>query len=232
MSRTRSLQSKLQRCLWTSKWGERLMASRLPVDLFSLDIPDRMLREAFCGDLEKLLTQTFPNLTASIAAVETEGLPIFEVACQFHLRALMMLSNVDYGYISPHIPHYADFIETLKKYFPEKSGIDYTQGLILLNSSKESVLVLIMALYHWKAYVNGLSGYSETASRLHRITQKRYRSSLPPSFLSGLSTEELYELRARMKREEESLSFLRDTMNRVVIPKNNAQRFAKGQAEG
>ena len=208
------------------------MASRLPVDLFSLEVPDRVLREAFCGDLEKLLTNTFPNLTASISEVETEGLPIFEIACQFHLRALMMLSNVDYGYISPHIPHYSEFVETLKKYFPSKANIDYSQGLVLLNSSKESVLVLIMALYHWKAYVNGLAGYSETASRLHRISQKRYRSSLPASFLAGLSTEDLFELRARMKREEESLSFLRETMNRVVIPKNNAQRFSEGKAEG
>jgi hypothetical protein len=207
------------------------MASRLPVDLFSVDLPEKSLREAFCGDLELLLKQSLPHIENSIQAVELQGLPVFEVGCQFHLRALMMLSNLDYGFVSPQTEHYSDIVETLKKYFPDKASVNTAQGLILLTSRKESTLQLIMALYHWKAFTSGLPGYSESASRLYRVVQKRYRGRLPHEFMAVLSTEDLMALRARMKREEESLAFLRETLDRVVIPKNNAGRLSQGQAE-
>lgn len=207
------------------------MASRLPVDLFSTELPDRSVRETICTDLETLIKSTYPNIQASLDAIETHGLPVFEVACQFHLRALMLLSNVDYGFISPEVPHYTDLVETLKKYFPDKEHVNYSQGLILLNAKGDIVLHMLMAIYHWKAYINGLPGYSEAACRLSRMVEKRYKGMLPPKFLESLTIEELTDLRARMKRDEEAIIFLRHIMNRVLIPKNNAKHFVEGKAQ-
>jgi hypothetical protein len=173
----------------------------------------------------------YPSIEGTIQAIQEQGLPVFMVGYQFHLRALMLLADVETGFISPNIEHYGQLIETLKKYFPERSNLDFSQGLILLNDNSNNILFLIMSMYHWQACKHGLAGYCTESSKLYRIYIRKHKGQLPPQFLNALDVIQLTALRAQLKRQDEAIRFLKETVDSVLVPKNNAKKLSQGRAQ-
>lgn len=200
-------------------------------DSISLDLPDKALKESFCKELSQIISTHYPNIESTIEALRDQGLPVFMVGYQFHLRALMLLADVDTGFISPHVEQFGQLVETLKKYFPEQAEMDFSQGIILLNNNTNNMLFLMMAMYHWQACNKGLPGYSKEACKLYRIYSKKHKGELPPQFINNLELEELISLKATLKRQDESIRFLKDMVDSVLVPINNAKRLAEGKAQ-
>jgi len=201
-------------------------------DLFLSGKKERELTQKLHRQLKAIVEECFPDNAAFINCVEALGIPVItECTSPWRLKLCMKLASMDFGYNAPMLKGYTRFVQVLKAFCPYHTNVDFSRGVIILLEEGNHFPFLTSQFYHALAYQIGLQGYSDTACKLYRQFERKYHCQLNPKMLSKLSYEEGLQLRYAIRRERESLNFLKSMVLEVFIPKNNAKLLESGEAQ-
>lgn len=211
-------------------------ASRRPVfntdpDIFVARAQEQEKIQAIQKSLKLIIQDSYPNLNMLIRKIESNGLPVIIKGPQIQLKLAMMVVGAQLGFISPDLPKYNEFVEHVKRYLPEKSGMDFSNGMLIALKDNDHFPFVAYHFYHALAFQNSLAGYEYRARQLYSIFVKKYHSKLDPKFMDGLDKEETDMLKMAIRRDKEALQFLRHLLHEVFIPVNNSKLIEKGQAQ-
>lgn len=200
-------------------------------DLFVSLAKENETVEGLQDKLKTLIDSAFPDVEVLLSKVQTLGLPVLAKGPGFQLRLSLVMLGAQFGFIPPTLRKYDLIVDTLKKYFPHKAHLDFSQGVLVVPKDGYQYTFLTYHLYHWAVFKQGLPGYDAVAKSLYDRHVKRHGGKLHPDMLEGLAIDEVVRLRAAIRRDREALEFVQTMLDTVFIPRNNAKLIEKGQAQ-
>lgn len=200
-------------------------------DLFVSLAKENETVEGLQDKLKMVIDSAFPNVEGLLNTVQTLGLPVLVKGPEFQLKLSLLMLGAQPGFIPPTLRKYDLIVDTLKKYFPHKAHLDFTQGVLVVPKDGNQYTFLTYHLYHWTAFKHGLSGYDALAKSLYDRYVKRHGGKLHADMLEGLDINQVVRLRAAIRRDREAMEFVQTMLDGVFIPRNNAKLIEKGQAQ-
>lgn len=200
-------------------------------DLFVSTAKEKERVKTLQDEVKAIIQACYPELETLLATIESMGLPVISNGPEFQIKLSLMLVGGQPGFIPPTLPRYAEFVDAMKTYQPEKASMDFSNGLLLLTKNTRNFTFLAYQFYHALAFQNGLDGYQHTARKLYDVFNRKYGGQLHPKFLENLDQEETAQLRLAIRRDREALQFIRQILNEIFIPANNGKLLDSGNAQ-
>lgn len=104
----------------------------------------------------------------------------------------------------------------------------FEQGVMILQAAQFNVPFLSHQLHHWMACRAGLAGYSEQAQRLYEKFWKDHNGQVSHALLKNMDTQDIIDLKQAINRDMEALKFLRQMVEEVFTPANQAKSQLSG----
>lgn len=212
------------------KRSEHPVAGDLP-DVFVSHAREDEKVQYIQSEVQAVVKACFPHVGAFTREIETLGLPIITASSDLQVKLALLVTGSNAGLIFPDTEKYDKLVQHLRKHFPEKENCDYTHGVMILYKDSVQFSILAYELYHWFSWRNGLKGYTRRSRELYEVFNQKHQSQLPSSFLDKLSSSDTQALKLAIRRDREALQFLRQLMDEVFIPGNNARMLEDGEAQ-
>lgn len=200
-------------------------------DLFVSKAKEQELVAALQSEIKALIQACYPDVPMLADVIESEGLPVLQHGPDMQLKLMLLIVGAEPGFIAPTLPKYADFVKSLKKIFPHKAHLDFSNGVLLALDDMNHYTFLAYHFYHWMAYRRGFKGYQPEAQKLYTLFSRKFNGQLHPKLLENLSFEETDLLKIAIRRDKEALQFVRHLVHQVFIPGNNAKLLETGEAQ-
>jgi len=200
-------------------------------DLFVSTAKEKEVVEQIQKTAKTVIVECFPDTKRLSERAESMGIPVLQPEAGFHLKLSLLLLGAQPGFIAPSLPRYTELVDTLKKFVPEKTDYDFSNGVILLLKDTHNFTWLCYQFYHWLAFQSGLGGYQHEAQKLYNTFNRKFHGKLNPRFLEGLNVDQAVLLRLAIRRDKEAMQFIRHLMHEVFVPLNNGKLLDKGEAQ-
>jgi hypothetical protein len=169
---------------------------------------------------------------ALIAIIEAQHTPVYLLNGPKAALIPIVLGVMGFqpGYLPPmpENKRYRALLRLLAHVEP-KPGCRFDHGLFVLTPSMTRVGYLAHQLHHWLACKSGLPGYGELDQQLYKVFWEKHQGVIGAE-IETMSVDQIVSLKHAINRDMEALRFIREVMEEILVPANQAGKLSTGTA--
>lgn len=207
--------------------SEMNAADMASLDTFKLVAETQKQVAQVTGHALEMVKQYYKKPEELAACIEKQGTPVYVVRKGFIIHWLLFFLGFEPGFIPATVQKRYQF---LLRFLEKKSGCTFENGLFIMTKPLFTVGFIAHQLHHWIAFCSGLPGYAEKDQALYRNFWEKKHGVITTADAEQMSADEIIRLKNAINRDLEAMKFMKQLINELFAPANQAGSLSKGTA--